>query len=194
VRQVLAGIPKQLLRVIQNAEFRIQTLKNAEERARSAFCILNSALQVAFFSNSDPGWTSLEADIKICPMTRGDMSRRVTWVIAAILAAVPAGVGLVAQGAGQAQQPGAGRGAAAPQAPATPQAVAPIDLTGYWVSIVNEDWRWRMVTPPKGDTASVPLNPEGTKVAGSWDPATDGSCLAYGPTAHHVGRRSGAQG
>jgi len=126
-------------------------------------------------------------------MTRGDMSRRVTWVIAAILAAVPAGVGLVAQGAGQAQQPGAGRGAAAPQAPATPQAVAPIDLTGYWVSIVNEDWRWRMVTPPKGDTASVPLNPEGTKVAGSWDPATDGSCLAYGaaglmriPTRLHI--------
>ena len=57
---------------------------------------------------------------------------------------------------------------------------APIDLTGYWVSIVNEDWRWRMVTPPKGDVASVPLNPEGTKVANAWDPATDGSCLAYG--------------
>ena len=40
---------------------------------------------------------------------------------------------------------------------------APIDLTGYWVSIVNEDWRWRMVTPPKGDFASVPLNAEGTQ-------------------------------
>jgi hypothetical protein len=63
---------------------------------------------------------------------------------------------------------------------ATPQAAAPIDLTGYWVSIVNEDWRWRMVTPPKGDVASVPLNAEGRKVAESWDPATDGSCLAYG--------------
>ena len=36
--------------------------------------------------------------------------------------------------------------------PPPPQAPAPIDLTGYWVSIVNEDWRWRMVTPPKGDT------------------------------------------
>lgn len=63
---------------------------------------------------------------------------------------------------------------------ASPQASAPIDLTGYWVSIVNEDWRWRMVTPPKGDVASVPLNAEGRKVADSWDPATDGSCLAYG--------------
>jgi hypothetical protein len=76
--------------------------------------------------------------------------------------------------------------AQAPQAPAaapappTPRARAPIDLTGYWVSIVNEDWRWRMVTPAKGDVASVPLNAEGTKVANAWDPATDGSCLAYG--------------
>jgi hypothetical protein len=69
----------------------------------------------------------------------------------------------------------------------------PIDLTGYWVSIVTEDWRWRMVTPPKGDLASVPLNEAGRKVANSWDPATDGSCLAYGagagmrnPTRLHV--------
>jgi hypothetical protein len=69
---------------------------------------------------------------------------------------------------------------AAAQAPPTPRARAPIDLTGYWVAIVNEDWRWRMVTPPKGDLASVPLNAEGTKVANAWDPATDGSCLAYG--------------
>ena len=80
-------------------------------------------------------------------------------------------------------RPGAqGRQGAAPaaQPPATPRARAPIDLTGYWVSIVNEDWRWRMVTPPKGDAASVPLNAEGTKVTNAWDPATDGSCLAYG--------------
>jgi hypothetical protein len=70
--------------------------------------------------------------------------------------------------------------APATQPPATPRARAPIDLTGYWVSIVNEDWRWRMVTPDKGDVASVPLNPEGIKAANAWDPATDGSCLAYG--------------
>jgi hypothetical protein len=46
--------------------------------------------------------------------------------------------------------------------------------------VVTEDWRWRMVTPPKGDVASVPLNPEGQKAANAWDPATDGSCLAFG--------------
>jgi hypothetical protein len=85
-----------------------------------------------------------------------------------------------------------GRGAA-PAPPPTPQAAAPIDISGYWVSVVTEDWRWRMVTPPKGDVASVPLNAEGIKVANAWDPATDGSCLAYGaaglmriPTRLHI--------
>jgi SH3-like domain-containing protein len=73
------------------------------------------------------------------------------------------------------------------------QAGAPIDLTGYWVSIVNEDWRWRMVTPPKGDYASVPINEEGRKVADTWTPAMDGRCEAYGagglmrmPTRVHI--------
>ena len=42
---------------------------------------------------------------------------------------------------------------------------APVDLTGYWVAVVSEDWAWRMHTPPKGDYASVPLNAEGTRVA-----------------------------
>ena len=54
-----------------------------------------------------------------------------------------------------------------------------MDLTGYWVSVVTEDWRFRMVTPPKGDYASVPLTPEARKIADGWDPSTDGSCLAY---------------
>lgn len=68
---------------------------------------------------------------------------------------------------------------------ATPRAAAPIDLTGYWVSVVTEDWRWRMLTPPKGDYASMPLNAEGRKVADAWDPAkaaADG-CKAYGAAA-----------
>jgi hypothetical protein len=67
----------------------------------------------------------------------------------------------------------------------SPRAAAPIDLTGYWVSVVTEDWRWRMLTAPKGDYASVPLNPEGIRVAGTWDPAKaagDG-CKAYGVAA-----------
>ena len=74
----------------------------------------------------------------------------------------------------------------APAAP-TPRAQAPIDLTGYWVSIVTEDWRWRMITPPKGDYASVPMTPAARKVADSWDPKRDAAageaCRAYGAAA-----------
>ena len=68
-------------------------------------------------------------------------------------------------------------------APPSPWAAAPVDFTGYWVSIVNEDWRWRMVTPPKGDVQSVPINNDGRALADKWDRATDGSCLAYGAAA-----------
>ena len=61
----------------------------------------------------------------------------------------------------------------APQAPQTAKAAAPIDITGYWVAVVTEDWRYRMVTPAKGDTSSVPLSAEGKKTADAWDPAKD---------------------
>jgi hypothetical protein len=68
--------------------------------------------------------------------------------------------------------------------PMAPRADAPADFTGYWVAIVTEDWRWRMVTPKKGDYASLPLNAEGRKVADAWDPAADeaagNQCKAYG--------------
>ena len=104
-----------------------------------------------------------------------------------IVALVASAVSLGAQ-----QGRGAGPAPAAPRPP-SPWASAPIDLTGYWVSIVNEDWRWRMVTPPKGDYASVPLNDAGRKVADSWTTARDGSCEAYGaaglmrnPTRLHI--------
>jgi hypothetical protein len=67
--------------------------------------------------------------------------------------------------------------------PATPRAAAAIDLTGTWVSIVNEDWRWRMVTPPAGDFPGIPLNTGGQKIAQAWDPSRDGSCQAFGAAA-----------
>jgi hypothetical protein len=74
-----------------------------------------------------------------------------------------------------------GRGAAPPR---SPRAGAPVDLTGYWVSLVTEDWRFRMFTPPRGDFTAVPLNPEGRRVAQAWDPARDAAsgelCKAYG--------------
>jgi hypothetical protein len=65
--------------------------------------------------------------------------------------------------------------------------IAPMDLIGYWVSIVTEDWRWRMVTPAKGDYTSVPLSPAGRKAADAWDPDKDiaagNQCKAYGAAA-----------
>src|SRR5580704_12689506 len=80
---------------------------------------------------------------------------------------------------------GAGRGRGQP--PQTPQAAAPVDLTGWWVSVVTEDWRWRMVTPAKGDYASVPITAEAKKAADLWDPAKDEAageqCKSYGAPA-----------
>jgi hypothetical protein len=81
---------------------------------------------------------------------------------------------------------GQGRGQQ-PQGPATARAAAPLDLTGYWVSVVTEDWRWRMITPLKGSFPSIPLNAEGRRVANAWDPAKDeaegNQCKAYGAAA-----------
>lgn len=74
-----------------------------------------------------------------------------------------------------------------PQPPVNPRAIAPLDLTGYWVSLVTEDWRFRMITPDKGDYASVPLNSDGKRVADTWDPAKDEAdgdqCKSYGAAA-----------
>jgi hypothetical protein len=67
-------------------------------------------------------------------------------------------------------QRGAGAG---PAASASPRTAAPIDLTGYWESFVTEDWRWRMVTPPKGSYHSVTLNAQARKIADAWDPVSD---------------------
>ncbi len=67
------------------------------------------------------------------------------------------------------------------------KAAAPVDLTGYWVSPVMEDYRWRMITPLKGDAASVPINAAARKIVDAWDPARDEAqglqCKAYGAPA-----------
>src|SRR5947208_10823817 len=63
------------------------------------------------------------------------------------------------------------RGAA--PAPVAPQAAAPFDITGYWVALVSDEWRYRMLTPPKGNVDYVPVNAEGRNAANAWDPAKD---------------------
>jgi hypothetical protein len=79
----------------------------------------------------------------------------------------------------------------------TAKAAAPIDLTGYWVAVIIQDWRWRMVTPAKGDYAGVPITAAAKRVGDTWDPAKDEAageqCKSYGapglmraPTRLHV--------
>jgi hypothetical protein len=74
-------------------------------------------------------------------------------------------------------------GPARPAPPRTGQASAPIDLTGYWVSQIVDEWRFR-VTPKKGDIEYLPINADARKVAMAWDPDKDisdgGQCKAYG--------------
>ena len=69
----------------------------------------------------------------------------------------------------------------------TSKAAAPIDLTGYWVTIIVPDWRTRMVTPAKGDYLAVPINLAAQKIADAWDPAKDEAaneqCKSYGAPA-----------
>ena len=93
---------------------------------------------------------------------------------------------------------------AQPPSPAPPRSAreaARADLTGNWVGQVTEDWRWRMITPPKGDYASVPLNAVGRKVADGWDLERDAAageqCRAFGaggimrqPTRLRIGSKN----
>ncbi len=96
------------------------------------------------------------------------MMRAATLV--ALLAAIGCGHAALAQRAGAAAQ--------------TPRSAAPVDLTGYWVAVVTEDWRHRMATARAGDFESVPLNAEGRRVANEWDLAADNAaglqCKAFG--------------
>jgi len=80
---------------------------------------------------------------------------------------------------------------------ANARAGAPFDPSGYWVSVVTEDWRYRMVTPDKGDYPGIFLTPEGQRIANAWDPAKDEAsgdqCKSYGagaimrvPTRLHI--------
>jgi hypothetical protein len=97
------------------------------------------------------------------------------------------GLSIVLISGAHAQGRGGGRGEGRGGPPPTPKAGALYDITGYWVSVVSEDWRFRMVTPPKGDYTGITLNAEGRKIAGAWDPAKDEAageqCKSYGAPA-----------
>ena len=89
-------------------------------------------------------------------------AKRVAPALVALVLGVALATGAVAQGR-----------AAAPPPPANGKAGAPIDITGNWVSLISDDWVYRMITPAKGDYQYVPLNAEGRRLADTWDPARD---------------------
>src|SRR2546426_11786323 len=101
------------------------------------------------------------------------MKRRIFVVVAGVALVFPALIS--AQGRGRGGQP------AGP--PQTARQAAPIDLTGYWVSLIVDEWRFR-VTPQKGDILYLPINNEARRIAGEWDPDKDAAsgnqCKAYG--------------
>ncbi|MDP9115052.1 MAG: hypothetical protein M3O20_15400 [Acidobacteriota bacterium] len=66
----------------------------------------------------------------------------------------------------------AGRGGQ-PAVPPKAEADAPFDMTGYWVSVITQNWRYRMVVPPRGDYMGIPLSVAAKQVADAWDPAKD---------------------
>jgi hypothetical protein len=93
------------------------------------------------------------------------------FIAIAALAAV-ASAAIYAQGRG---------GPAGPPQPA--KEAAPFDPTGYWVSIIVDEWRFR-VTPQKGDIPYLPINATARREAMAWDPDKDfadgNQCRAYG--------------
>jgi hypothetical protein len=105
-----------------------------------------------------------------------------TWpaAVVVVVLVVVFGIALIAlagPAALRAQQRGGGAARPAREA-------APIDLTGYWVSYVTENWRYRMVTPAKGEYRRIPASPAAVPIINAWDPAADeragNQCKSYG--------------
>jgi hypothetical protein len=121
-------------------------------------------------NSSQPGFTSVSP---VSSVVASVVLRRVLRTLLVVSAALLVVVPLAAQRGQRGQAPAA-----------SPRAAAPVDVTGYWVSVVTEDWRWRMVTPAKGDYDSVPLNANGRRMADTWDPKSDEAageqCRSYG--------------
>jgi len=103
-----------------------------------------------------------------------------------IVCAAVAALGSIPLAAQQGRQgapgPGGRGGPAGP--PPSGRVQAPFDLSGTWVALVTDDWRYRMLTPPKGNADYLPVNNEARRVMNEWDPAKDEAageaCRGYG--------------
>jgi hypothetical protein len=69
-------------------------------------------------------------------------------------------------------------------APLDARQAAPFDPTGYWVSIISQDWIYRMVVMRRGEYAGIPINGRARAFADDWsrekDEAAGLQCEAYG--------------
>src|SRR4029453_11949504 len=83
---------------------------------------------------------------------------------------------LATQSRMQGQLRGQGRG---DQPTPSARASAPFDPTGYWSSLITQNWRLRMVPPAKGDYIGIPISAAG-KEGGRW----------VGPGQRRSGRKS----
>jgi hypothetical protein len=74
--------------------------------------------------------------------------------------------------------------AAEPLAPVTARALAPVDLTGVWVSVVTEDWRAQVEPPERRERSAIPLSPAGLSLVNARNPVKDETageaCRGYG--------------
>ncbi len=108
-------------------------------------------------------------------------ARLLSFTFAAFVAAA---ILFVPSAPGQAGKGGGGKGGGAKGKAKSAQVSSPIDLTGTWVSVVTEDWMFRMVTPPKGEMLGVPVTQASRAAANAWDPAADeaagNQCKAFG--------------
>src|SRR4030095_916672 len=142
---------------MRNSQFRMQTLRETQPPARVVTRVPVCVRSIAF---------RIEGSLSLGLMKHAVLIASVCFVIST---------------ASLGAQRGRGGGGASP---ASPRQAAPFELTGYWVSPIIEDWKFRMVIPNKGVFDGVPLNPEGRKVGMAWDPAADEKageqCRAFG--------------
>lgn len=69
-------------------------------------------------------------------------------------------------------------------ATASAQTQAPFDLQGYWVSVITQNWQFRMIVPGPGEYADIPINRPAKAFADAWNANTEEAagrqCEAYG--------------